>query len=417
MNNMELTQMGMLAKKASYKLTGISAIIKDNALEAIADALEKRADEIIEANKRDIDEAVKNGMNKSMTDRLTLTKERITGIADGVRQVKGLNDPIGETVKMWRRPNGLEIGQRRVPLGVIAIIYEARPNVTADAAALCLKTSNAVILRGGKEAINSNTAIMKIMQDAAYGAGIPEGSLNLVEDTSRESANALMKLNGYVDVLIPRGGKGLIKAVVDNATVPVIETAAGNCHIYVDKEYDRNMAIEILINAKTSRPSVCNAVETLLVHKDIAEEFLPAAFAALKEKGVEIRGCDRCREICGDINAASEEDFYTEYNDYIISVKVVDDVDAAVEHINKYSTKHSEAIITNNYENSRKFLDMVDSAAVYVNASTRFTDGFEFGFGAEIGISTQKMHARGPMGLNELTTIKYVICGNGQIRV
>lgn len=413
---MQIVEMGKLAKRASYRLAGLPSGVKNGALDAVADALEKNAGVIIEANKKDIGNAAENGIAAAMIDRLRLTEERIKAIADGVRQVRELNDPIGETIKMWQHPNGMEIGQKRVPLGVIAIIYESRPNVTVDAAVLCLKTSNAVILRGGKEAINSNKAIMKVMQEAAYSAGIPEGALNLVEDTSRESAKELMCLNGYVDVLIPRGGKGLIKSVVENATVPVIETGAGNCHIYVDEKYDADMAVDILINAKTSRPSVCNAAETLLVHKEAAEEFLPSAFAALREKGVEIRGCEECMRICPDINKASDEDFYTEYNDYIISVKVVDSLDAAIEHINRHNTKHSEAIITTDYNNARKFLDRVDAAAVYVNASTRFTDGFEFGFGAEIGISTQKMHARGPMGLNELTTTKYVIYGNGQIR-
>lgn len=317
---------------------------------------------------------------------------------------------------MWKRPNGLLIGQKRVPMGVIAIIYEARPNVTADAAALCLKTSNACVLRGGSEAINSNKAIMKIMQRAAYGAGIPEGAMNIIEDTSRDAAMGLMKMNGYVDMLIPRGGKGLIKAVVDNATVPVVETAAGNCHVYVDADADIDMALNIVLNAKTQRPSVCNAAETLLVDSKIADEFIPLSFKALMEKNVEIRADERARAIFPDVNAAEEEDYYTEYNDYIIAVKVVDGVDKAISHINKYNTKHSEAIITNNYSHSQKFLEEVDAAAVYVNASTRFTDGFEFGFGAEIGISTQKMHARGPMGLEALTSIKYVVYGDGQIR-
>ncbi|MCH5184795.1 MAG: glutamate-5-semialdehyde dehydrogenase [Oscillospiraceae bacterium] len=413
---MELKEMGALAKQASYSLANISAKTKNDALEAIAAALCERADEIICANRIDVDAATENGMSKAMTDRLLLTKERIDDIANGVRKVKDLDDPIGETIRMEKRPNGLEIGQKRVPIGVIAIIYESRPNVTADAAALCLKTSNAVILRGGSEAVNSNKAIVKIMQDAAYGAGIPEGSINLVEDTSRETAAELMRLREYVDVLIPRGGKGLIKAVVENADIPVIETGSGNCHIYIDEKYDKAMALDILINAKTSRPSVCNAAETLLVARSSAAEFIPAAFDALKEKGVEIRGCEECMKIYPGIKAADEEDYYTEYNDYIISVKVVDGIDAAIAHINKYNTKHSEAIVTTDYFNAQKFLNEVDAAAVYVNASTRFTDGFEFGFGAEIGISTQKIHARGPMGLRELTSTKYVIYGNGQIR-
>lgn len=417
MVSQELIQKGERAKAASYKLAQLGTQVKNDALSAIADALSARADEIISANEIDIAEAKKNGIREAMIDRLTLTKERIEGIAEGVRQVQSLSDPVGEVIKMWTRPNGLQIGQKRVPMGVIAIIYEARPNVTADAAALCLKTSNAVILRGGKEAIRSNMAIMKIMQDAAYGAGIPEGALNIVEDTSRETATQLMRLNGYVDMLIPRGGAGLIKSVVENATVPVVETAAGNCHIYIDGEYDEKMALDILINAKVSRPSVCNAAETLLVDKSAAADFIPKAFDALKKNNVEIRACEECLKICSDgILPASDEDWATEYNDYIMAVKIVDGIDAAIAHINKYNTKHSEAIVTTNYNKAMKFMNEVDAAAVYVNASTRFTDGFEFGFGAEIGISTQKMHARGPMGLEQLTTIKYIIFGNGQIR-
>ena len=412
----ELNKKCTLAKEASYKLSGIGTKIKNDALEAIATALCERADEIIAANKIDIDNAIKNGTRQAMIDRLTLTDARIKDIAEGVRQVKALNDPIGEVVKMWTRPNGLEIGQKRVPMGVIAIIYEARPNVTVDAAALCLKTSNVCVLRGGSEAINSNVMLMKIMQEAAYGAGIPEGSLNIIEDTSRETATQLMKMNGYIDMLIPRGGKGLIRSVVENATVPVVETAAGNCHVYVDGDADIDMAVKIVMNAKVQRPSVCNAAETLLVDKKIADKFIPTIFDELKKKNVEIRADKASLNLCKDVLEATDEDYYTEYNDYIIAVKVVDGVDEAIAHINKYNTKHSEAIVTNNYETSQKFLREVDAAAVYVNASTRFTDGFEFGFGAEIGISTQKMHARGPMGLEALTSIKYIIYGNGQIR-
>ena len=353
-----------------------------------------------------------------MIDRLTLTPERIEGIARGVKQVKELNDPIGEVINTVKRPNGLEIGKKRVPMGVIGIIYEARPNVTVDAAVLCLKTSNACILRGGSEAINSNKKLMEIMQEAAYGAGITEGALNIIEDTSREVATELMRMNGYIDMLIPRGGKGLIKSVVENATVPVVETAAGNCHIYVHEKADFDMAKEIILNAKVQRPSVCNAVETLLIDNSIADSFVPFIFEALKEKNVEIRADKECINIYPDgIIPATEEDYYTEYNDYIISVKIVGGIDEAISHINKYNTKHSEAIITDSYEASQKFLNEVDAAAVYVNASTRFTDGFEFGFGAEIGISTQKMHARGPMGLEALTSVKYIIYGDGQVRV
>lgn len=412
----ELTEKCTKARDAAFALVSASSAVKDNALEAIASALADRAEEIIAANIIDIENAKNNGTRQAMIDRLTLTRERIQGIADGVRQVKSLNDPIGEVVKMWTRPNGLTIGQKRVPMGVIAIIYEARPNVTVDAAALCLKTSNACILRGGSEAINSNKAIMCIMQEAAYGAGIPEGAMNLIEDTSRETATELMKMNGYIDLLIPRGGKGLIKSVVENATVPVVETAAGNCHVYVDGDADLDMALNIVMNAKVQRPSVCNAAETLLVDSAAADRFIPMVFDALLEKNVEIRADKRAKEIYPNVNDACDEDYYTEYNDYIISVKIVDGIDEAIAHINKYNTKHSEAIVTNNYEHSQKFLNEVDAAAVYVNASTRFTDGFEFGFGAEIGISTQKMHARGPMGLESLTSVKYIIYGNGQVR-
>lgn len=414
----ELLKKGELAKAASYKLLCVSSAVKDNALAAIADALEENAGEILAANAADIAAAKTNGVRDAMMDRLTLTRERISDIANGVRQVIALNDPIGETVKMWKRPNGLNIGCRRVPLGVIAIIYESRPNVTVDAAALCIKTSNPVILRGGKEAINSNKAIMRIMQTAAYGAGLPEGSINLIEDTARETATELMKMNGYIDLLIPRGGSGLIKSVVKNATVPVVETGLGNCHIYVDGECDMDMAMKILINAKLSRPAVCNSAETLLVDRQCAGEFLPRAFTELKNRGVEIRACEECRKICPNIpvTSATEQDWAEEYDDYIIAVKVVDGIDEAIAHINKYNTKHSEAIVTTNYNRAQQFLNEVDAAAVYVNASTRFTDGFEFGFGAEIGISTQKMHARGPMGLEQLTSVKYVIYGDGQIR-
>ncbi len=405
------------AREAAQKLIGVPSWMKDKALEAIADALVERTDEIIAANKVDLENAEANGVRKAMLDRLSLDPERIKGIAEGVRQVRDLNDPIGEVINMWTRPNGLQIGKKRVPMGVIAIIYEARPNVTVDAAALCLKTSNVSILRGGKEAIRSNTTLMKIMQDAAYSVGIPEGSLNIIEDTSRETATQLMKMNGYVDMLIPRGGKGLIKSVVENATVPVVETAAGNCHVYVDGDADLDMALDIVMNAKVQRPSVCNAAETLLIDKAVADKFVPVVFKALQEKGVEIRACEECKKYYDkDVADAAEEDWETEYNDYILAVKIVDGLDEAIKHINKYNTKHSEAIVTENYTKSQRFLNEIDAAAVYVNASTRFTDGFEFGFGAEIGISTQKMHARGPMGLEALTSIKYIILGNGQIR-
>ena len=412
----ELLKKGTLAKDAAVKLTSVGTLVKNKALEAIADALVKNTDTILSANKIDINSAEKNGIRRAMIDRLALSPERIGEIAEGVRQVAALNDPIGEVIKMWKRPNGLLIGQKRVPLGVIAIIFEARPNVTVDAAVLCLKTSNACILRGGKEAVNTNKAIMKIMQRAAYESGVPEGTLNLIEDTSRETAAELMKMNGYIDVLIPRGGKGLIRSVVENATVPVIETAAGNCHIYVDETADFDMALKIILNAKVQRPSVCNAAETLLINEKIAGKFVPMVFDALKSKNVEIRADKLSKEYYPNVGDVDEEDYYTEYNDYVIAVKIVGDVDEAIEHINKYNTKHSEAIITNSYDSQERFLNCVDAAAVYVNASTRFTDGFEFGFGAEIGISTQKMHARGPMGLEALTSIKYIIYGDGQVR-
>ena len=412
----ELLIKGTLAKNASYKLSVTDAETKNKALLAIADALEANCERILAANQADLDNAEKNGMTKAMLDRLRLTKERISSMAEGVRQVAALPDPIGEIIDEWERPNGLKIAKKRVPMGVIAIIYEARPNVTVDAGALCLKTSNAVVLRGGSEAIRSNVEIMKIMQEAAYANGICEGSLNIIEDTSRETATGLMQLNGYIDMLIPRGGQGLIRAVVQNATVPVVETAAGNCHIYVDEKCDFDMAEKIILNAKVSRPSVCNACETLLIHEKIAKDFLPVIAKALKEHNVEIRACEKCIELLPELGKATEDDWYKEYNDYIIAVRIVKDLDEAIAHINKYNTGHSDAIITDDAAHAEKFLNEIDAAAVYVNASTRFTDGFEFGFGAEIGISTQKMHARGPMGLNELTSVKYVIHGNGQIR-
>ncbi len=412
----ELKIKGELAKEAAFGLGIIDTETKNNALLAIADALEENSDIIIKANEEDIKSAREKGTREAMIDRLTLTEKRIADMAEGVRQVAGLADPVGEIIDEWERPNGLKIAKRRVPMGVIAIIFEARPNVTVDAAVLCLKTSNSVILRGGSEAISSNKAIMRVMQKAAYSAGIPEGAMTVIEDTSRETAKDLMRMNGVVDLLIPRGGAGLIRSVVENATVPVIETAAGNCHIYVDAEADTEKALAILENAKVSRPSVCNAAETLLIDRKILAEFLPKAVKMLAEKQVEIRADGECRKICPELNQATEEDWSTEYNDYIIAVKAVDGVSGAVEHINRFNTKHSEAIITENEKTAERFLNEVDASAVYLNASTRFTDGFEFGFGAEIGISTQKMHARGPMGLSELTSYKYIIKGTGQIR-
>ncbi len=411
-----LTDMASGAKKASYELAKASTAKKDEALYKICELLKQNADEIIKANETDLKNAREKGISAAMLDRLSLTRERIYGIADGVSKVCMLDDPIGEVVEMKKRPNGLIIGKKRVPLGLIGIIYEARPNVTVDAAALCLKSSNAVILRGGSEAINSNMALVKIMRKALSETGLCQDCICLIEDTSRETATEMMRLNGYIDVLIPRGGAGLISTVVKNATVPVIETGTGNCHVYVHEQADFEMAIQILINAKVSRPAVCNAAESLVIDEKIADKFLPAAYDALREKGVEVRGCDKSVKICPDMIKATDEDFYTEYNDYIMSVKIVSGIDEAIEHINEHNTKHSEAIVTDSYEASQRFLDEIDAAAVYVNASTRFTDGFEFGFGAEIGISTQKMHARGPMGLSELTSVKYIVYGNGQVR-
>ena len=412
----ELNIKGRLAKDASYKLASLSSDAKNKALLAMAEALRSRSEFIIKENSLDMQRGMDSGMNQGLLDRLMLDESRIYAMAEGLEQIAALPDPIGEMLSQTKRPNGLKIGKVRVPIGVIGIIYEARPNVTADAAGLCIKAGNAVILRGGKEAISSNRAIVKVMQEAGYSTGLPEGSINLIEDTTRESATAMMKLNEYLDVIIPRGGAGLIKAVVENATVPAIETGTGNCHVYVDASADLEMAKNIVINAKTQRPSVCNAEEKLLVHKDTADNFLPDILSALADKGVEIVGDERVCKIFPDAVPATEEDWGTEYLDLKIGVKVVDSIDEAIHHINKYNSHHSEAIITNNYASSQKFLDEIDAAAVYVNASTRFTDGFEFGFGAEIGISTQKLHARGPMGLAELTSFKYVIFGDGQVR-
>ncbi|MDD6988437.1 glutamate-5-semialdehyde dehydrogenase [Ruminococcus sp.] len=412
----QLEIMGAKAKKASrFLMTAGSK--KDEALNAIAKALRENADKIIKANDIDIENGEKAGLTKSLLDRLKLTEERINGMADGVSEVASLADPVGRVLDGRTLKNGLQIEKVTVPMGVIGIIFEARPNVTSDAAALCLKAGSAVILRGGKEAINSNKAIAEIMRDAIEGAGLPRDCVSLVEDTTRQSATELMQLSEYLDVLIPRGGAGLIKSVVENAKVPVIETGVGNCHVYVDKSADVDMAKSIIFNAKTSRPSVCNAIETVLVHKDIAEKALPEIKAELDKMNVEIRGCERTRAILGgSIVPATENDYAIEFLDYILAVKVVDSLDDALAHIAKYSTGHSESIITSDYESANKFTACVDSAAVYVNASTRFTDGGEFGLGAEIGISTQKLHARGPMGLNELTSSKFIIRGNGQIR-
>ncbi|MCM1132824.1 MAG: glutamate-5-semialdehyde dehydrogenase [Ruminococcus flavefaciens] len=414
---MNYTQgLGIKAKNAEPAIAGASTKIKNDALSAISQALIDNTELIISENAKDLQNAQKNGMSKAMQDRLKLDENRIAGMAKGVDELVAMNDPIGQVIDGFVRPNGLRITKTRVPLGVIGIIFESRPNVTVDAAVLCLKAGNAVILKGGKEAINSNICLGKIMREALEKCGLPADIIQVVENTSRETTNELMKLNGYVDVLIPRGSAGLIQAVVTNATVPVIETGAGNCHVYVDSSADIDMAVEITDNAKTQRPSVCNAIESLLVHKDVAEKFLPAIAERFKSHNVKIYGCDRTIAILGDVEKATETEYATEFNDYIIAVKVVDDIDEAIAHIRKYSTRHSECIVTKSFDSARKFQNEVDAAAVYVNASTRFTDGGEFGYGAEIGISTQKLHARGPMGLSELTTVKYLIDGSGQIR-
>ena len=411
-----LISLGKKAKEASYILGNLSSKDKNDALYAMADFLIENSKVIIEANKKDLETSRIKGTSESMLDRLALNEARIEGMANGLRQVAALEDPVGEVLGMWTRPNGLQIGKKRVPMGVIGIIYEARPNVTSDAAGLCFKSGNAVILRGGSEAINSNKAIAEALREGLKSVGLMEDAVQLVEDTSREVATEMMKLNDYIDVLIPRGGAGLIKAVVNNATVPVIETGTGNCHIYVDEDCDFEMAKNIIINAKTSRPSVCNAAEKLLINEKVAGKFMPIIFEALRENGVEIRGDESLKALDDSVILASEEEWYNEYLDYTIGVKIVKDIDEAINHINKFGSGHSEAIVTKSYEASQTFLQKVNAAAVYVNASTRFTDGEEFGFGAEIGISTQKLHARGPMGLKELTTIKYIIFGNGQIR-
>jgi glutamate-5-semialdehyde dehydrogenase len=413
----ELTEKGKAAKQAARKLATMSTALKNQALMAMAAALETKQAAIIAANSKDIERAEANGMPKPLIDRLLLNEARIQGMAEGLRQIAALPDPIGETIGGWLRPNGLGINKIRVPLGVIGIIYEARPNVTVDAAGLCLKSGNAVILRGGSEAIDSNKAVTAIIAEAAQTAGVPAGAIALVETTDRQAVTAMLKLNQYLDTIIPRGGAGLIKTVVENSTVPVIETGTGVCHTFIDATADLVMAQDIAFNAKVSRPGVCNAMETLLIHKDIAAQFLPDMLARYHQAGVELRGCEQTREYHSAVKPATEADWAAEFLDLILAVKVVNSLEAAIEHIAAYSTKHSEAIITRDYENAKRFQMEVDAAAVYVNASTRFTDGFEFGFGAEIGISTQKLHARGPMGLPELTSIKYVINGNGQIRM
>ncbi len=411
-----LEEMGLQAKKAAFSLAGLGQTEKNAALSAVADALCSRYEEILAANAVDIAHGKERNMKQGLLDRLMLTKERIEAMAEGIRQIVTLEDPIGEVISMKKRPNGLVIGQKRVPLGVVGIIYEARPNVTADAFALCFKTGNAVVLKGGSDAIASNEKIVEVIQDALEACHVTRHAVSLISDTNRETTIAFMKLNQYIDVLIPRGSHGLIQATVQNSTIPVIETGTGNCHIYVDSQCDMNMAIDIIENAKTQRIGVCNACESLVIHEDVLKELLPPLCDRLKAHNVEIRGDAQAQAVDSRIVPATEEDWGTEYLDYIISVKTVASIEDAISHINRYNTGHSEAIITTNYDNANLFLDKIDAAAVYVNASTRFTDGYEFGFGAEIGISTQKLHARGPMGLHALTTTKYIIYGNGQIR-
>ncbi|MDO4328230.1 MAG: glutamate-5-semialdehyde dehydrogenase [Lachnospiraceae bacterium] len=413
---MTLQEIGQRAQAVSRKLGILGVTEKNQGLLAAAKSLIAGQEEILAANQKDMEKAAAAGMSQGLLDRLKLTQARIQGMADGLRQVAALDDPVGEVLSMKQRPNGLMIGQKRVPLGVIGIIYEARPNVTADAFGLCFKSGNAVILKGGSDAICSNQAIVACLQRGLLEANLPADAVQLISDTDRAVTQAFMKLNQYVDVLIPRGGAGLIRAVVENSTIPVIETGTGNCHIFVDESADFNMALDIIFNAKTQRIGVCNACESLIIHRKIAAGFLPLLKARLDEKQVEIRGDEEACRIVPEFVKATEEDWGREYLDYMISCKLVDSVEEAIEHINRYNTKHSEAIITKDYANAQKFLNEVDAAAVYVNASTRFTDGCEFGFGAEIGISTQKLHARGPMGLKELTTTKYIIYGNGQVR-
>lgn len=413
---MDLMQMGQKAKDAARKMNCMDTATKNRGLLAAARALVANAEDILTANAQDVCNAKEAGMSAPLVDRLQLTNARIRSMAEGLEQIAGLEDPVGEVLSMWQRPNGLMIGQKRVPLGVIGIIYESRPNVTADAFGLCFKAGNAVILKGGSDALYSNQAIVQVIQDALTVENIDADCIQLITDTDRETTAKMMRMNEYIDVLIPRGGAGLIRAVVQNATVPVIETGTGNCHVYVDETADFEMALNILDNAKTQRTGVCNACESVIVHSSIADTFIKAMAERLSAKSVEMRGDERAMAASEAIVPATEEDWGTEYLNLILSVKTVDSIEEAIAHINRYNTGHSESIVTKDYANAQKFLNEVDAAAVYVNASTRFTDGFEFGFGAEIGISTQKLHARGPMGLKELTSTKYIIYGNGQIR-
>ena len=411
-----MQMLGRLAKSASREAAKLGTKAKNRGLLAVANELVEERELILQENAKDIEAAKAKGVKQSLIDRLALTEQRIEDMAEGLRQIAALDDPIGEVLGMKTRPNGLRIGKKRVPLGVVGIIYESRPNVTADAFGLCFKTGNAVILRGGSDAIHSNLAIVHVIKEGLRKERLSQDLILLVENTSRETVQQMMKLHGYIDVLIPRGGAGLIASVVENSTVPVIETGTGNCHIYVDESADLNMAVEIIENAKTQRMGVCNACESLVIHQRVASEVVPMIVQCLKQHQVEIRGDERACRITTEIAEASEEDWGTEYLDAVISMKIVDSLEEAIDHINRYNTGHSESIITKDYANALKFQDEIDAAAVYVNASTRFTDGFEFGFGAEIGISTQKLHARGPMGLTALTTTKYIIFGNGQVR-
>lgn len=412
----EILTIAKNAKEASRLMEHISSAVKDKALLAMADSLEKRKADIFEANKKDILLCKEKRLKYAFIDRLTLNDRRIKSMADSLREIAKARDPIGEIIKMWTRPNGLWIGKIRVPLGVIGVIYESRPNVTSDCIGLCIKSGNCAILRGGSEAINSNIAIYSVLNEAARKCGLPSGAINLIKTTDRKAVHMLLTLDGYIDLIIPRGGESLIREVASRSKIPVLKHYKGVCHTYVDEEADLNMAEKICFNAKVQRPSVCNAMETLLVHKDIASRFLPGMIRKYREAGVEIRGCSITRKIVKGITSATEKDWHTEYLDLILSIKVVKDIEEAVEHINKYGTKLSDAIITENYHNAVEFVRKVDSACVYVNASTRFTDGYEFGLGAEIGISTDKFHARGPVAVEELTSYKYIVFGNGQIR-
>jgi len=404
------------AKAASRKLANISTEIKNNALFKMAAGLEKEAARLISENRKDLIEAEKKGLSKAMIDRLTLTPDRIKAMSDGLREVAALPDPVGEVLRMWRRPNGMEVGRMRVPIGLIGIIYESRPNVTADSAALCLKSGNGVLLRGGSEAVHSNNAIVEVLSRAGADAGLPEGAVSFIENPDRACVMEMLKLNQFIDLIIPRGGEGLIRMVSENSTIPVIKHDKGICHVYVDSKADLTMAEEICFNAKVQRPGTCNAMETMLVHQDVAKTFLPAIIGRMKKAGVEIRGCGLTKSIVPDIIAATDKDWDTEYNDLILNVKIVQTMEEAMGHIAAHGSQHSEAIVTNDYQNARRFQREVDASAVFVNASTRLNDGFEFGLGAEIGISTTRIHARGPMGLEELTSTKFIVLGNGQVR-